>query len=747
MLRFAMMLSVGASSLGGPAVAEPAAAGPGRAAASEAGAAAADASAARLTYPATARTDVADEQFGVRVADPYRWLEGDVRTTPDVAAWVAAQNRVTGAYLASLPGRDALAARMAELYRYDRLGIPQKRGSRLFFTRNNGQQNQSVLMVADGAGAANGRVLIDPNAWATDGATALAEWEASDDGSKLIYTVQDGGTDWRILRVMDVATGEQLSDELRWIKFSGLAWAPDGQGFWYSRFPAPEEGATFQSTNTNQAVYFHRLGTPQSEDRLVYATPDQPSYGHSAQLSDDGRWLVITTTQGTDDRYEMSVLDLQRPQAGVRPIVAGLEHKWELVGNEGSRLIFLTDKDAPRGRIVALDAVRRIGPVELVPEREATLQRARRVGDRIILSYLGDASSSAEMVDLNGRPVGRLTLGEIGTASGFDGSANSSETYYAFTSFNRPTTIYRLDTATGATEVFARPEVGFDPDDYSVEQRFYLSRDGTRVPMFVVMKRGLDRSGGSPTILYGYGGFALPQTPAFSPTRLAWLDAGGVYAVANLRGGSEYGAAWHDAGRLANKQNVFDDFIAAGEYLIREGITGEGQLAIEGRSNGGLLVGAVVNQRPDLFAAALPGVGVMDMLRFDRFTAGRYWVDDYGYPNREADFRTLYSYSPYHNIRAGQRYPAILVTTADTDDRVVPGHSFKYAAALQAADLGDRPHLIRIETRAGHGSGKPVDKIVAEFADQYAFAARWTGLDLAAGLDRAAAPATSTTGE
>lgn len=693
-----------------------------------------------ITYPLTRRVDVVEEQFGVAVADPYRWLENDVRTDPSVAEWVAAQNRTTDAYLATLPGRAAFAARMAELYRYDRLGLPQKRGDRYFFTRNNGQQNQSVLYVRDGADG-EGRVLIDPNAWAADGATALAEWEPSQDGSRLIYTVQDGGTDWRILRVLDVATGRQLSDELRWIKFSALTWAPDGSGFWYSRFPAPEEGAAFQSLNTNQAIYFHRIGTTQDQDVLVYATPDHPLYSHSAEVTDDGRWLVITTSESTDDRFEISILDLHRPESGVRKLIAGLEHKWELVGSEGSRLFFLTDKDAPRGRIVAVDAVRRIAPVELVAQRETTLQRARRVGDRIILSYLGDASSQAEMVDLRGRPIARLTLGEIGTASGFDGSARSSETFYSFSSFNRPTTIYRLDTATGRTEIFAEPQVSFNPDDYSVEQRFYTSRDGTRVPMFVVMKRGIDRTGGSPTILYGYGGFALPQTPGFSPTRLAWLDAGGVYVVANLRGGSEYGAAWHDAGRLLNKQNVFDDFIAAGEYLIREGITGAGELAIEGRSNGGLLVGAVVNQRPDLFAAALPGVGVMDMLRFDRFTAGRYWVDDYGYPNREADFRNLYGYSPYHNVRSGRPYPAILVTTADTDDRVVPGHSFKYTAALQAAEIGDRPHLIRIETRAGHGAGTPVDKLVAAFADQYAFVAQWTGLDVVAGLARPAAPA------
>lgn len=725
-------VTAAASSASGPAAA------PDVPVTTDAGGATASATATAIRYPLTRREDLVETQFGVPVADPYRWLEGDVRSTPEVAQWVETQNATTSAYLASLPGRAAFAARMAQLYRYDRLGLPDKRGDRYFFTRNNGQQNQSVLMVRDGRDGV-GRVLIDPNSWAADGATALAEWEPSPDGSRLIYTVQDGGTDWRIVRVLDVATGQQLGDELRWVKFSGLAWARDGSGFYYSRFPAPE-GGVFQTTNTNQALYFHRIGTPQSEDRLVYSTPDHPNYGHSAEVTDDGRYLVITTAEGTDERYEITLIDLAHPGRPPVKLVSGLENDWSLVGNDGSRLFFRTNKDAPRGRIVALDATARIAPVEIVAQREATLQNGRRVGNRIILSYLGDASSQAEMVDLQGRPVARLTLEAIGTASGFGGSANDSETFYAFTSFATPTTIYRLDTATGRTEVFARPEVSFNPADYSIEQRFYASRDGTRVPMFVVMKRGLDRTGGSPTILYGYGGFNNAVTPNFSATRMAWLDAGGVYAVANLRGGSEYGSAWHDAGRLLNKQNVFDDFIAAGEYLISEGITGRGELAIEGRSNGGLLVGTVVNQRPDLFAAALPGVGVMDMLRFDRFTAGRYWVDDYGYPNREPDFRNLLGYSPYHNVRSGVDYPAILVTTADTDDRVVPGHSFKYTAMLQASELGDRPHLIRIETRAGHGSGKPVDKIIAEFADMYAFVAQWTGLDTAA-LTAAAATA------
>ena len=688
---------------------------------------------APFAYPAARRMDLVENHFGHAVADPYRWLENDVRSDSEVAAWVEAENALTHQYLETLPGRAALNQRMASLYNYERFGLPVRAGSRYFYSYNDGTLNQSKLMVRDGLDGA-GRTLIDPNGWAADGATALAEWRPSKDGSHLVYAVQDGGTDWRIVRVIDVASGAQLADELRWVKFSGFDWAHDGSGFYYSRFPAPAEGATFQSLNTNQAVYFHALGTPQAEDRLVYATPEVPQHSHGANITDDGKWLIITTTQGTDARYQVSLINLERRRARAQILIAGLDHKWDYVGSNGNKLLFVTDKDAPNGRIVAIDPAAPARMTTLVAERTMPLQNARRIGDSIILSYLGDASSQAEIIDLNGRGQSRLTMGAIGTASGFGGDATSSETFYAFTSFSTPTTIYRLDTATRQTTVFARPNVPFNPADFSVEQRFYTSRDGTRVPMFIVMKRGVDRTGGSPTILYGYGGFSVSQTPGYSPTRMAWLQAGGVYVVANLRGGDEYGTAWHDAGRRANKQNVFDDCIAAGEYLIAEGITGRGQLAVEGRSNGGLLVGAVVNQRPDLFAAALPGVGVMDMLRFNRFTAGRYWTDDYGDPGVEADFNVLRAYSPYHNVRDGVDYPAIMVTTADTDDRVVPGHSFKYAAALQAAHIGDKPHLIRIETRAGHGSGKPVAKIVEEFSDMYAFVARWTGLDIDAGL-------------
>jgi prolyl oligopeptidase len=676
-------------------------------------------------YPNTERQPVVEDHFGIKVADPYRWLENDVRQDAKVREWVTAENAVTQAYLTTLPARDTFKARLKQLFDYERFGVPEKKGGRYFYMRNDGLQNQSVLYVRDTVGGP-GRLLIDPNLWAKDGATALAEWEASDDGRHVVYAVQDGGTDWRTVKVLDVATGKPTSDTVEWVKFSNLAWSGDGAGFFYSRFQKPE-GAQFQALNENQEIYFHKLATPQSADLKVYATPDRPKLNHSAEVSDDGRWLIITSSQGTDDRYEISVVDLKASELKPRTLVKGLENNWQLIGNTGSTFYFLTNKDAPRQRIVAMatghePAVLR----EIVPQDVATLESASLVGREIVASYLVDAKSEVRRYSIDGALRGKLTLPGIGTASGFKGKAGDPETFFAFTSFATPTTIYRYDAESGAASVWAQPKVAFDPANYKVEQRFFTSKDGTRVPMFVVRRK--DVTGPSPTLLYAYGGFNISVLPAFSAGRLAWMEQGGVLAVANIRGGGEYGKAWHDGGRLANKQNVFDDFIAAGEYLKKEQITGADQLAIQGGSNGGLLVGAVVNQRPDLFAAALPAVGVMDMTRFDRFTAGRYWVDDYGYPSKEADFRTLWAYSPYHNIANGKDYPAILVTTADTDDRVVPGHSFKYAAALQAASIGSKPHLIRIETRAGHGSGKPTDKIIEETADQWAFIAKWTGL-------------------
>ncbi|MGN6356475.1 MAG: prolyl oligopeptidase family serine peptidase [Novosphingobium sp.] len=688
-----------------------------------------------MKYPETRRGDVVDTLFGEKIADPYRWLENDVRQDEEVADWVTRQNAVTQAYLKTLPERGWFAERIRSLLNYERFGLPTKAGRNYFYTRNSGLQNQAQLFVRTGLNGTP-RLLLDPNAWAGDAATALDDWKPSDDGKLLLYSVQDGGSDWRILRLLDVKTGQVLPDEIRWAKFTELAWV-GGEGFLYSRFPEPAKGQDFQARNYNHAVWFHRLGTPQSADELVYATPGTPAANHVAEVTADGRHAVITSSIGTDARYEVHVVDLgQRRSKGwqARPIVSGYEHDWKLVEGMGETLWFVTNQDAPRYRLVTVDlAPAKPAWREVVAQREDKLEQGTIVGSRLILSYLKDAKSRAEILGLDGKAAQALALNDIGTAQGFRGKPGDPESFYSFTSFNRPLTIYRIDLKSGKSTVFAAPQLTFEPSDYLIEQRFYASKDGTRVPLFLVRKKSVAAAGRPvPTLLYGYGGFDISLTPSFSTVRMAWLEAGGAFALANLRGGGEYGKAWHDGGRLANKQNVFDDFIAAGEYLIGEGIASKDGLAIQGGSNGGLLVGAVVNQRPDLFAAANAQVGVMDMLRFDRFTAGRYWVDDYGHPDREADFKVLRRYSPYHNLRAGRSYPAILVTTADTDDRVVPGHSFKYAAAIQAADLGPKPRLIRIETRAGHGSGKPTDKVIAEGADILGFLARWTGLGVPA---------------
>ncbi|MBS0504541.1 MAG: S9 family peptidase [Proteobacteria bacterium] len=678
-----------------------------------------------INYPKTEAQPLVEDHFGIKVADPYRWLENDVRQDQKVRDWVTAENEVTQAYLATLPARDVFKARLKQLFDYERFGVPVKKGGRYFYQHNTGLQNQSPLFVRD---SVNGpaRLLIDPNIWAKDGATALAEWVPSEDGRHVVYAVQDGGTDWRTVKVLDVATGKETGDSVEWVKFSNLAWAKDGSGFYYSRFPKPE-GAQFQALNERHEIYFHKLGTAQSADIKIYATPDHPKWNNVAEVSEDGRWLIVTSSEGTDDRYEITVIDLSAPSSAPRTLFKGLENNWGYVGNTGTTFYFLTNKDAPRQRIVAVDAAAAAPALkEIVPQDKATLDSASIVGGELIAAYLVDAKSEVRRYALNGTARPKLMLPGIGTAAGFRGEAGDPEAFFSFTSFATPTTIYRYDAKTGAATVWAQPKVAFDPADYRVEQRFYPSKDGTKVPIFIVRKRNV--TGPAPTLLYGYGGFNVSLPPSFSASRLAWMEQGGAFALANIRGGGEYGKEWHDAGRLAHKQNVFDDFIAAGEYLKKQSVASA--LAVQGGSNGGLLIGAVVNQRPDLFAAALPAVGVMDMTRFDRFTAGRYWVDDYGYPSKEADFKTLWAYSPYHNVKAGTAYPAILVTTADTDDRVVPGHSFKYAAMLQSKDIGPKPHLIRIETRAGHGSGKPTDKIIEETADLWAFAAKWTGLDV-----------------
>ena len=690
-----------------------------------------DAAGQGLRYPIARRLDLVEDHFGVKVADPYRWLENDLRADPAVRDWVAQENALTRRYIDGLPGRAALKARMQALLSHGRYTVPRKAGGRYFYGYNKGLQNQTPLYVREGLDGPQ-RLLIDPNDWAKDGASALAEWAPSPDGRTLAFAVQEAGSDWRTLHLLDVDTGKVLEDRIDWVKFSTLAWDGRGEGFFYSRYPAPQGDTAFRAANEDQQLFYHRVGTAQAQDQLIYATPDRPKLSHTAQVTNDGRWLVISSFQGIDPRREIHVAALDGGPVKPRRLVKGPLQDWRLIGSRGSTLYFITDDHAPHLKVVTLDAAQpRRRPQQVVAERADTLAGGSLVGSRLILAYMTQAETIAELVELDGRKVGDVPLPGMGTAAGFGGRDGDPETFFSFSGFTTPSSIYRFDTSTLQSQLFAQPDLPFNPDEFGVEQISYLSKDGTRVPMTVIRKKVLaDRAIAAPTILYGYGGFNISLTPGYSATRLAWLEQGGVYAIANLRGGGEFGKAWHEAGRGPNKQNVFDDFIAAAEYLKANGYTTPDGLAIEGRSNGGLLVGAVVNQRPDLFAAALPAVGVMDMLRFDRFTAGRYWVDDYGSPARAEDFPLLYGYSPYHNILSGKDYPAILVTTADTDDRVVPAHSFKYAAALQAANVGSKPRLLRVESRAGHGAGKPIDKLIDEYADSYAFLASFTGLQI-----------------
>ena len=689
---------------------------------------------AGIEYPATTTIDHVDVYHGVEVADPFRWLEDDVRESDAVKNWVDAQNEVTFAYLDTIPERDVVKGRLTELWDFERYGTPYKEGGRYYYSYNNGLQNQNVIYVQSSLDG-EAELLIDPNTWSDDGTVALAGYFPSPDGRHVAYMIQDGGSDWRKAKIVEVDGGTVLDDELDWLKFTGLSWAGDGSGFYYSRYPETAEEDKFQSLNMNQAVYFHRVGTTQDEDVLVFASPDNPEWGYFSSVTDDGEHLVITVWKGTDNRYQILHQDLTDPDARPEYLIEGFDHDYSLVGKVGSELFFRTTKDAPRNRLIAID-VTRPDPEnwrEVIPQAEDVLDGVNLVGGRIIADYMQDAQTIVKIFNLEGKQTGTVNLPGIGTASGFAGKFDDPETFFAYTSFDTPTTVNRLDVETGEVTVFRKPEVGFDSDDYVVKQVFYSSKDGTRVPMFIAHHVDVEPDGQTPTLLFGYGGFNISLTPSFSVTRLAWMEMGGVYAVANLRGGGEYGEKWHKAGTGVNKQNVFDDFIAAAEYLIDEGYTNSSKLAIFGGSNGGLLVGAVTNQRPELFGAAIPAVGVMDMLRFQEFTAGRFWVDDYGSSENPEEFEALRAYSPYHNTRPGTEYPAILVTTADTDDRVVPGHSFKYAAAMQKAQGGEAPVLIRIETRAGHGSGSPTKMVIEDYADRWAFLIRNLGMRLPEG--------------
>jgi len=673
-------------------------------------------------YPVTPKTNVIDDYHGVKVVDPYRWLE-DLDSSA-VARWVKEQNRLTFSYLSRIPFREALRKRLEELWNYEKYGTPWKEGGRYFFFHNTGLQNQSVLYTMRRLDE-KPRLLLDPNRFSKDGTVALTAVVPSPDGRYLAYGISEAGSDWQQWHVLDIETGRVLPDTIRWVKFSVASWTADSKGFYYSRFDAPPPDKELTMPNYYQKVYYHRLGTDQRQDRLVYQRPDQKEWGFDAQVTDDGHYLIITVTKGTDPRNLLFYKDLTQPDAPIVELIRNFEAEYEFIDNDGPIFWIRTDRDAPRGRIIAID-IRHPEPEnwkEIIPQSRDTLLGVNVIANRFVVHYLHDVKSEVRFFDLSGKPLGRLELPGIGSVRGLTGKRTDTETFYTFTSFNQPGTVYHLDFRTGKSTVFRQPKLRFRPEDYVVEQVFYRSKDGTRIPMFLCHKKGLKKNGKIPTLLYGYGGFDISITPRFSVSALLWMEMGGLYAVANIRGGGEYGEEWHRAGMKLKKQNVFDDFIAAAEWLIRNGYTNPHRLGISGASNGGLLVGACMTQRPDLFAVALPAVGVMDMLRFNKFTIGWAWESDYGSPENPEEFKALYAYSPYHNLRPGVRYPATLITTADHDDRVVPAHSFKFAARLQECQAGDAPVLIRIETRAGHGAGKPTSKRIEEEADRLAFLA------------------------
>lgn len=676
-----------------------------------------------LTYPTTRQADQVDDYHGTNVADPYRWLEDP--DSEETKAWVDAQNKVTFGYLEDIPQRESLKQRITQLWNYEKYGIPDKEGNRYFYFKNDGLQNQSVLYTLTSLDG-EPRLLIDPNTLSEDGTIALSGAAISDDGNRMAYGLSTSGSDWQEWKVRDVETGDDLSDHLKWVKFSGASWTTDNQGFFYSRYDEPNDATKLEDINYYHKLYYHKLGTAQSDDLLIYHRPDQKEWMFNGAVTEDGHYLIIYVSQGTDPKNLVFYKDLQTPDSPIVELISEFEANFSLIDNDGSIFWFQTDLDAPRSRVIAIDIHNpgRENWQELIPEAEETLEDVGVLNNQFVADYLKDARSSIKIFDLNGAFIREVELPGIGSAGGFSGKRYDTETFYVFTSFTTPATIYRYDMVTGDSSLFRQPTVDFDPSQYETRQVFYPSKDGTQVPMFITHKKGLALDGNNPTYLYGYGGFNVSLTPSFSISNLVWMEMGGVYAIPNLRGGGEYGEDWHQAGTKLNKQNVFDDFIAAAEWLIENQYTRPQKLAIGGGSNGGLLVGACMTQRPDLFRAALPSVGVLDMLRFHKFTIGWAWCSDFGSPENPEEFKALYAYSPLHNLKPGTAYPATLITTADHDDRVVPAHSFKFAAALQAAHSGDNPVLIRIETKAGHGAGKPTAKIIEEIADKWAFLQR-----------------------
>jgi prolyl oligopeptidase len=685
---------------------------------------------APLTYPQTHRGDQVDDYHGTKVADPYRWLEDT--DSAETHAWVEAENKLTFGYLEHLPYRQAIHDRLTKLWNYERFTVPSEHGGRYFFQHNTGLQQQNVLFVAESLNA-EPRVLLDPNLLSTDGTVALAGTEISDDGKLMAYGIATSGSDWNEWHVRDIDTGKDLSDDLKWVKFSGASFSKDNKGFYYSRYDEPK-GAALREANYFQKLYYHRLGTAQSDDKLIYERPDNKEMGFSGDVTDDGRYLIVTVWQGTEPKNRLYYKDLTQADAPVVKLLDDFDAKYDFIDNDGPVFWFQTDLDAPRGRVIAIDTrhPERTNWKTLVAQGPDTLEFVHAVNDSFLLGYLKDARTEVRVHDLSGAFLRNVDLPGIGTAAGFGGKRKDKETFYAFTSFISPTTVYRYDPVTAKSAVYRQPKVDFDASRYETKQVFYTSKDGTRVPMFLTYKKGINLDGQNPTLLYAYGGFDISLTPNFSVPNVVWLEMGGIYAQPNLRGGGEYGEEWHQAGMKLKKQNVFDDFIAAAEWLIANKYTSTPKLAIRGGSNGGLLIGACVTQRPDLFGVTLPEVGVMDMLRFHKFTIGWAWTSDYGSSDNAEDFKALYAYSPLHNLKPGTKYPPTLIATSDHDDRVVPGHSFKFAATMQADQAGPAPILIRIEVKAGHGAGKSITKLIDETADTWAFVAH--NLDMKAAL-------------
>lgn len=670
-----------------------------------------------LPYPTARMDSTVDDYFGTRVADPYRWMEDD--HAPETAAWVRAENEVTENYLAQIPYRETLRKRLTQLWNYPKYGIPRQVGDYLFFFENDGLQNQSILYRQKGPDGPK-EEFLNPNTRSQDGTFALVDISFSKDDRYMAYAAAAAGSDWVEIRVMETATGKELADRIEWVKFSGAVWSRDG--FYYSAYDRPDEKTRLSAQNRFQKVYYHRLGTPQAEDRLIYEDPAHPLRYFTPEVSRDDRHLFITASEGTDGT-EVLYRRTDDPRGRFRVLYPGFADNYYLVTCRDGQAVFRTNHNAPNYALVVaeLNGPEPVTRTLVAESADRLLDGASTAGGNLMLSYLDKAHSVVEQYDEQGQRIRQVELPGLGTVAGFESEAGDTATYYAYEGFTAPTTLYRYDTRTGASTLFKAPVLPFDPDLYTSEQVVFNSQDGTPVTMFLVHRKDMKRDGQNPVYLYGYGGFNISRTPSFSAQNILLMEQGGIYALVNLRGGGEYGEAWHRAGMLERKQNVFDDFIGAAEYLVAEGYTSPGKLGIAGGSNGGLLVGACMTQRPDLFAVALPAVGVMDMLRFHKFTVGWGWVVEYGSSDNEADFPYLYAYSPLHNIRPGSCYPATLITTADHDDRVVPAHSFKFAAALQAAQGCDRPTLIRIDTNAGHGAGKPTAKKIDEVTDLFSF--------------------------